>query len=153
MVTTAALFVIFLAQVAQPELFQLELLPQWKLMVVDGDKVGCYDETGVRELRRVDIKFKSSLEELSLIRSINTDLSAALKISTDVGQLTQSNIEIMKDLLADKNSSMKACGEKLGLCQAQLPAADIVLPVVLGGVAVVIIAFVAGYFIGDYYGD
>lgn len=154
MVTTlASVLVVLLAQAAQPELFQLELLPQWKLMVVDGAKVGCYDESGVRELKKIDIRFKSSLEELSLVRSINTDLSAALKIRTDMNVLSQNNIEIFKDLLADKNTSMKLCGEKLGECQSQLPAADIVLPVVLGGIAVVVIAFVAGYFIGDYYGD
>jgi hypothetical protein len=142
------ILLLFLAQVAQPELFKLELLPQWELQLVDGVKMGCYNEEGVKELRRVDLKYKSVLSELAITQSINTDLSTALKLHNNLGQLAVQNIDIYKTLLADKNEALRKMGERVGQLESQTTLADS-MPMILVSAALV---FVAGVVVGGVVG-
>lgn len=138
------------AEEVKPELFQLEMLPQWELKEIGGAKFGCYDESGVRELRRVDLRFKLSLGELVAVKSINAQLAEALKLRTDINDLFVANVKVYETMLADKGGTIVHLTKNLAECQSSIRAGDIVLPVVLGALALAALAFAGGYVLNDY---
>lgn len=134
----------------KPELFQLEILPQWELKEIDGTKFGCYTDDGVRELRRADLKFKLTLKEAASVKSINAQLAEALKLRTDVNNLFVANAKIYDTMLQNKDKTILGLTKNLDECNSSVRAADIVLPVVLGAVALIALAFAGGYVLRDY---
>lgn len=136
---------------AKPELFQLELLPQWELKEIGEDKFGCYSADGIRTLRKIDIQFKLSLDELVTIKTINEQLADAIKLRTDVNKLFEANVLIREQLLTDKNETIKNLTDKLVKVESRVQVSDVVLPIVLGTLALVALAFLGGYLTAEHY--